>query len=197
MRTPSREKGFSTLELLGTLAIVGIVAAIAIPETSASLADMRLRGDARGIHNSIGLAKMRAAARYTRERVYVDLTTNTYRLQYWNRGNGTWVNESGTTGLSRGVSFGFGSLSTPPPNTQSTIGPPGNCLDNAGGAISGSACIVFNSRGIPIDPTDGSPTGGTALYISDGVSTYAVTLSATPLIRLWWTPATEALWVHR
>lgn len=196
MRTVSLENGFSTLELLGTLAIIGILAAVAVPETSAALADMRLRGDARGIHNSVGLAKMRAAARYTQERVFVDLTTNSYQLQYWDKNNGAWVNESGSTSLSRGVSFGFGTLSTPPPNTQSTIGQSPACTDNAGGAISGTACIKFNSRGIPVDALNG-PTGINALYITDGTATYAVTLSATPLVRLWWTPASDAKWVHR
>lgn len=185
------------MELLATLAIIGVVAAIAVPSTSAALSDARLRGDARGVHNSVGLAKMRAAARYTRERIYVDLTTNSHRLQYWDKEAGAWVDETGgSITLSSGVSFGFGSLSVAPPNTQTTIGQSPACRDNAGAVISGTACIVFNSRGIPVDAS-GGPTGGNAFYLTDGIATYGVTLSATPLIRLWWTPAANPNWVHR
>jgi hypothetical protein len=69
-------------------------------------------------------------------------------------------------------------------------------VKNDGTPISNTACIVFNSRGIPVDST-GGPTGNNAFYITDGSGTYAVTLSATPLIRLWWTKASEAKWIHR
>lgn len=196
MRTPGSERGFSTIEMLTTLAILGVVAAIAMPVTTQTLADLRLRGDARALHNMVGLAKMRAASRFTRTRVYADLTNDSFRLQFWDKASASWVTEGGTTSLADGVDFSFGGITAPPPNTQSAIGQSAACTNNAGTAISNTACIVFNSRGIPVTST-GSPTGNSAFYVSDGTGTYAVTLSATPLIRLWWTPAAGAHWVHR
>ena len=99
--------------------------------------------------------------------------------------------------LGFGVGFGYGTIDAPPPDTQSTLGQSAACTDNAGAAIANTSCIVFNSRGIPIEPVTGTPTGDSALYVTDGTATYAVTLSATPLIRLWSTRAGAADWVHR
>jgi prepilin-type N-terminal cleavage/methylation domain-containing protein len=197
VRTAARQDGFSILELLATLAIVGVLATIALPSGTRTINDLRLRGDARSLHNTVALAKMRAAARFSRERVYADLGAGTYHLQYWDKTAGDWLNEDDKTiELSTGVAFGYGGLGTPPPNTQAAIGQSTACLTKANAPISSSACIVFNSRGIPVDST-GSPTGNNAFYITDGSGTYAVTLSATPLIRLWWTKASEAQWIHR
>jgi hypothetical protein len=156
-----------------------------------------MRADARNLHNTVALAKMRAAAHYSRERVFVDLTTSNYLLQYWEKASNSWTNESGTSPLGFGVGFGYGTIDTPPPDTQSTLGQAPACTSNTGTTISNTACIVFNSRGIPIDPATGTPTGDSALYVTDGTATYAVTLSATPLIRLWSTRAGAADWVHR
>ena len=185
------------MELLATLAIIGVVASIALPSGTRTLNDLRLRGDARALHNAVALTKMRAAARYSRERIYVDLTDNSYHLQYWDKAAGDWVNDDGATiELSTGVTFGYGGLGAPPPSTQASIGQSSPCLKKDNTPISNTACIVFNSRGIPVDST-GGPTGNNAFYITDGSGTYAVTLSATPLIRLWWTKASEAKWIHR
>jgi Tfp pilus assembly protein FimT len=199
VRTLTHTGGFSTIELLATLGVIGIVAATALPSTTRTLADLRLRGDARGVHNAVALAKMRAAARYSRERIYVDLTNNTYHLEYLDRSvtPAAWQNEKDpTVYLQSGVSFGFGGIPTAPPNTQAAIGQSAACKTATGNDIAGSACIVFNSRGIPVDGS-GNITGNSALYVTDGTSTYGVTLSATPLIRLWWTTADSALWVQR
>jgi Tfp pilus assembly protein FimT len=199
VRTFTRQGGFTTLELLVALGIAGVVAAMTVPATTRTLADLRLRGDARGVHNAVALAKMRAAARFTRERLYVDRTTNTYHLEFWDKAAGAWVNEQDPTmNLQTGVTFGYGELSTAPPDTQSTLTMAGACKTGltSGSDISGSSCIVFNSRGIPVDGS-GSVTGNSALYVTDGVGTYGVTVSATPLVRLWWTPATSAHWTHR
>ncbi|MGE3959016.1 MAG: Tfp pilus assembly protein FimT/FimU [Vicinamibacterales bacterium] len=199
MRTFSRQDGFSTLELLATLGIVGVLAATALPSTSRTLADIRLSGDARGVHHAVGLAKMRAAARFTRERLYVDLTTNTYHLEWYDRKAATpdWVDElDPTVNLQSGVTFGYGSISQAPTGTQSALAMAMPCKTNTGTDISNTACIVFNSRGIPVDGT-GNITGESALYVTDGTSTYGVTLSQTPLIRLWWTKADSNTWVER
>ena len=192
-----RQHGFSVLELLATLGIISIVSAMALPSTTRTMADLRLRSDARNLHNAVALAKMRAAARYTRERIFVDLETNNYLLQYWDKTANAWTNESGTSPVGFGVSFGYGSIATPPSDTQSAIGQSPACTNNTGGTISNTSCIVFNSRGIPIDPATSTPTGDSALYLTDGTTTYGITLSATPLIRLWATRAGAAEWVHR
>lgn len=197
MRTVTRQHGFSTIELLATLGIVGVIAAMVVPQTGRTLADLRLSGDARGVHNAVALAKMRAAAHYTRERLYVDRTTNTYHLEFWDKAAGDWADEvDPTVTLQSGVDFGFGDIATAPPSTQSSLAMSPPCKTKTGTDISNTSCIVFNSRGIPIDGA-GNITGNSALYLTDGSATWGVTLSATPLIRLWWSKADDAKWVKR
>ena len=44
----------------------------------------------------------------------------------------------------------------------------------------------------------GVPTGQNALYITDGrTGVYATTVTMTPLVRFWWSPATSAQWTKR
>lgn len=160
---------------------------------------MRLSGDARGVHHAVGLAKMRAGAQFTRERLYVDLTSNSYHLEYWDKSltPANWVDERDpTVALQAGVDFGFGNITTPPTGTQATLAQAPPCKTNTGTDISGTACIVFNSRGIPLDGS-GNITGNSALYLSDDTSTYGVTISQTPLVRLWWTKADSNGWIER
>lgn len=198
----TRESGFSIAELLVALAITGVLAALALPSTTAAFADYRLRGDARAIHNLMGVAKMRAAARFTKVRLYVDIATEGFSLQFWDKTSATccWVTEGGVTRLSDFIDFGYEGETEPPPATQSAIGQAPKCLADDGTEIDSTACVVFNSRGIPVDAL-GNPFGNTAFYITDHeTGIYAVTLSATPLVRLWWAPdnATDATgWVQR
>lgn len=193
-----RERGYTAVEILVVMSIVTIVTIMTVPMTTRAVADVRLRGDAQGIANSVALAKMRAASGFTRSRLFVALDSNSYSLQIWDKDTTTWVTEGGIRQTSSGVSFGFGGLGEPPPDTQAVIGQSVECLDNETPPepIGGTACIVFNSRGIPID-ADGVPTGDNALYITDGVGVYASTLTATPLIRLWWSSSNGAAWVQQ
>jgi prepilin-type N-terminal cleavage/methylation domain-containing protein len=199
MRSRARENGFGIVEILVTLVIVGILAAITVPAATRTVGDLRLRGDARSLHNLVGLAKMRAASKFTRERLYVDLTTESFFLQYWDKVAGAWVTEGGATALSSAVDFGFDGLTGPPPSTQDAIGQAPACLValNNGAAIANTACVVFNSRGIPIDAA-GTPNGNAAFYVTDHeTGVYAVTVSATPLVRLWWSSHALTSWVHK
>lgn len=182
--------------MLAVLGVAGVAAAVAVPATTRTASDLRLSSNARSIHNMVSRAKLRAATRYSRERFVVDLATKSFFLQYWDKATGDWVTEAGSSRLSSGIDFSFGTLSAPPPNTQNAIQQAAPCLSNTNAVIANTACVTFNSRGIPIDST-GAPTGNTAFYLTDRVGVYGITLSATPLVRLWWSPARATAWVHK
>ena len=190
----SSQRGFSMVEMLIGFLIVATIAAMAIPMSLSIVRNLRVSGDALSLHGSISMAKMRAAARFTRSRVYADLAARTYRVETWNKaGAGSWVTEGGTQNLSRGVNLGFGTLGNPPEGTQTALAQAPECRDNAGATMADTACIVFNSRGIPVDAT-GAPAGNGALYITDSRKVCGVTVSATGLIRSWRTYVSGASW---
>jgi prepilin-type N-terminal cleavage/methylation domain-containing protein len=188
--------GFTLLEVLAVVAVMAIVMAMAIPLTQRTVGSLRLQGDARGVLHVIGLAKMRAASDFTHARVHADLSTNTYWLETWQKtGTPGWITQGGVQTLSRGVAFGFADLTSPPGSLPSLAQAPA-CLDDSGSTVANSACIVFNSRGMPIDDT-GAPTALDALFLADDTGVYGTTVSPTGMSRFWWTPAHTAIWTSQ
>ena len=182
-------RGFSLIELLMVVAIMGALAAITVPMSGNTIRYLKLSGDAREISNATAVAKMRAAAKFTQSRLYVDLTGRQFYVQTLDKATDTWVTEGGATSLSSTVIFGFGPIATPPPDTQTTIAQAPACVNMAGSPpvptpVANTACVIFNSRGIPIDTT-GSPTGLDAVYVTDGSAVYGITVAATGFIRTW------------
>ncbi|MBZ5698892.1 MAG: prepilin-type N-terminal cleavage/methylation domain-containing protein [Acidobacteriia bacterium] len=185
-----RNHGFSLVELAIVMVIVMTIAAMAIPAVLTMIRELRISGEARDLNGAIVLAKMRAAANFARARVYADFSAKTFRVEWQQSGATSWTPEGGDQPLATGVSFGYGSLSSPPLNTQGTLGQ---------ALCSGStttACITFNSRGIPITST-GAPTPNDAIYITDGRTVTGVTVSATGLTKIWRTEASAASWKQR
>jgi len=171
--------------MLVVCCIVAVVVAMAAPLMGNMMSYYRLSGDANNVFNILAVAKMRAASDFTKTRLYVDLSAKSARVEVWQKTSSTWSAEAETTTLSQNDSFGYGIAVTPPPNTQGTIGQSSQCLNNAGTAIGSTACILFNSRGLPVDST-GTPIGTNAIYIKDNVNTvYGITVAATGLPRLW------------
>lgn len=208
-RGTARQRGFSAVELTIVVTATLILAGIATPKATTAIQNFRTGGNARAIANEVAMAKMRAAADFTRARVYADLSAQTIRVDVWDTTNNVWVADSanGTAiGLSTGDTFGYGtSLATPPPSTQSTLGQASLCsvgLTSTATTVANTACIVFNSRGVPVDSTS-TPTGADALYMTDGVSVYGVTVAATGNIQTWrseYAPSScssGSCWKHR
>jgi len=214
------ERGFSLIELILAITMGLILTAIAIPKVNTLARTYRSYGDARSLSEEVSLAKMRAAADFTEARVFADLSSNQYRVETWVVPTGgsskCWVTEGDTqcsanysspntppsTLLLTTVTFGYGSLSSPPASTQGTLGQAAACQSNtdtqsqSAGSIANSACVVFNSRGIPVDNTL-APTSSDALYVTDSSSVYGVTVLATGLIQTWRTDLTSGTWSNR
>ncbi|HEV2234562.1 MAG TPA: prepilin-type N-terminal cleavage/methylation domain-containing protein [Terriglobia bacterium] len=168
MARASRTKGFSMIELIVVIAIIMIMAAAAVLMMGPTLQNYRLTGDARSIASSLALARMRAAAQFTRAEVCFDFTggncsptsaPNTYQVEVWNKATPTccFVPEAGTApqALSQGNIFvpacpnpGCFPVGMPPLGGQATL----QQGTGSGAAPVGFAQIVFNSRGIALDP---------------------------------------------
>jgi prepilin-type N-terminal cleavage/methylation domain-containing protein len=192
-----RHSGFTIIELLLVVGVMGIVAAFAVPMFGRTIQGFRLVGDARSLSNAMAVAKIRAAANFSRVRLYVDLDGQSHHLETLDRSVDPphWTIEGGSTLLSPFVLFDYGSVASPPPSTQATIGQAPLCKTDDGDDIASTACVMFNSRGIPIDDT-GAPTAQGALYITDGTAVYGVVVAATGMIRLWRTlPQSTPTWV--
>ena len=194
------ESGFTLIDMLVVVAIIGLVSAIALPSTTSMMSGYKIKGNAQAISHLVGLAKMRAAAQFTRARVYADLNARTFRLQVWNKTTNQWVDDGGTQPLADGVTFGFTGITQPPPSTQAALNQSPVCTNNAGANIANTACISFNSRGMPVTntlPPAGAVTGNSGLYITDGSAVYGTTVTMTPLIKSWWSPARDNNWVRQ
>src|SRR5262245_32267813 len=105
--------GYSLVETLFVVGLIGVVSAIAAPMVGNALGYFRLSGDARSTANAIALAKMRASSVFGRVRIYADLSRNQFHLEIFDKATSAWVTDGGTTSLSSRVRFGFGPVGTP------------------------------------------------------------------------------------
>jgi Tfp pilus assembly protein FimT len=168
--TAKKSSGFSSTELLIVLGLILIVTVMSIPSLRRTLDAYRGSAAIHGIAGQISLSRMRAASDFTKTKLVIDTTNQTYVRQIYNKTSGNYDNEGGTQSLGQGVSFGFGTITSP-----------------AGGqsSISQTTEIIFNSRGIPID-TGGTPIGTDAIYLNNNAGAYyVVSVNTTGQIRTW------------
>lgn len=209
--------GFTLLETAIVVFIAGVVAALAVPNYLAIQQYGRISGDSSMIAGLLSEAKLRGPAGFTHARVYADLAANTYHLEIWNKtgagGAGCWQTDldpanactvagsSPVHNLSQGVTFGFGTISAPPANTQSAIAQASPCYTGVAGqtgntvTIANTACIEFNSRGVPSDPAvNGKPDANGAFYVTNGTAVYGVTVIASGSFQDWYALDSQSAW---
>lgn len=185
--------GYTLVELVAYAAVIVTAAAFVLPFTRGAINAMNLTSDARAVLSTVSLAKMRAAASFTRARVYVDLGNSTFWVERWNKNTNAWVPEGVVKTLSTNVVFSFAGLGAPPPNTQPAIAQAPQCLDAAGVAVANTACIVFNSRGVPVDAL-GVPVATGAYYLTDSATVFGITSTTGGMLQLWRSNLTAASW---
>ena len=194
------DAGFTLVEVLIVCALIGVVAAMVVPQTGSMISGYKIKGNAEELNNVIALAKMRAAARFSRARVRADLNARTFQLEVWNKTTSQWELDGGVQRLGENVTFGFAGLAAAPPNTQAAIAQSPLCTTDAGADIPNTACITFNSRGMPVTnlrPPLGVLVADSAMYITDGVSVYGTTVTTAPFIKFWWSKKADNKWVRQ
>jgi prepilin-type N-terminal cleavage/methylation domain-containing protein len=194
MQRRARGSGFSLIELMLVVGIVGVLFVMTVPMIVSAANSFKLSGAARGIAGQLSLARLRATASFTQARLNVNAAAGTYEIDVCtvkNTATGgcttfTQDPNSGTQYLPSGVTFGF----------PSTFAKPGQSAQTAYTQTSTQTTpyIVFNSRGIPID-NNLNPTGSDALYLMNSAGQYyAVTVYASGKVTLFRWQSASSTW---
>jgi len=204
-----KDSGFSMLELLLTVAIIGVVAAFAVPSAINALQAYRLHSDTSAVAGFLNVARMRAASQYAPYALDLDdtVTPPTFQIE---RLQATVYNPLSPAAAT------YSSLATPVyelgtqyASTRNTFS---ECLPAAASGVypgpltanpstcSGPFQFCFNTRGVPVQCSTGAspgsplPNGGVALYLTNaGGLNNAITISVGGVVQAWsWDPAGSA-----
>lgn len=129
-----RKDGFTLIEALVIIIVLGILAAVAIPSFSRYGPDMRLKGAVRDLKSAMELAKLKAI----RENAFVALVFNTGTNSY------TVFVDNGAGG---GVANDWTQNGSEQVLTAVTI--PSDVMMYDASFAGGAARVRFNSRGLP------------------------------------------------
>jgi prepilin-type N-terminal cleavage/methylation domain-containing protein len=111
-----RRGGFTIVELVMAMAIMGIAVSVAIPGFSRWLPDYRLKTAATDLYANVQLAKMRAVRDNIEWAVYFDPAFDAYQIRYGTGPNGEYADPGGfnadktiiLANYKGGVCFGHG-----------------------------------------------------------------------------------------
>ncbi len=96
IKTPSL--GFTLIDLLIAISIVGIVSAIAVPLLDNILPIYRLNHATRALVSDLQYAKMKAVSQKRNIKVLFDIKNNSYKMQY--KDQGIWTDLTGESARS-------------------------------------------------------------------------------------------------
>lgn len=198
-----RDSGFSMLELLVVILIMGVIVAMAIPGAITAVKAYRLHSDAGAVSAQMNVTRFRATSQNApyRLNLITSTTPQTYTMERLCGNTPSSVDSNCTSAYS---SFSIpqiegGTLYLSSADSFTTTNPGGSTLP--GSITGGSATTVFyfNTRGMPVTSTGSPvPNGGSVIYVTNNVNlTDAIVVSVGGRISIYqWSPSTSA-WTSR
>ncbi|MEW6736977.1 MAG: prepilin-type N-terminal cleavage/methylation domain-containing protein [Acidobacteriota bacterium] len=189
----STRAGFTLVEVLLTLLVAGLLVLIALFLYQRSARRFVLQDEAIALATRLEQAKTLAQSQNREYRIVFN--TNGYTPAVNTPATSTWnpaiaISEQEIL-LNPRVVYGFSGTINTSPTDQPCTSPP--CPPLA------SAQIRFNSRGFPVDtPSDATPTApraDNAVYLTDGLESFAVTVNILGYVRVWVFDRTINQWV--
>lgn len=179
-----KNQGFSLLEILVVIAIVGIIAAFALPSALTFVKGYKLHANASAIAAQLNVARFRSTSQYKPYRLRVDVSAGTTTRERLATNYGSPEAEEALP-LDRSVRF----LSTCPVSAK-----PGSIGSSVTAA---SSAIYFNTRGLPVD-SSGTTYNNNVIYLANDNDLYdAVTVSLGGKVSIWNYNQTTSAWVAR
>lgn len=203
-----KESGFTMIELMIVILIMGVIAAFSIPGALVALKGYRLHADAASIASFYNVARMKSASQYAPYRLEVNIAGGTFFLEQlcgvnqlanaactvpgataYTQLNPRAIDKLGTQPVSTGNSF----LSCRPAGVTAF---PGLITADPAGCPATPPAILdfyFNTRGLPVGNL-GSPLtqGGAVLYLQNQNNLLdAITVSIGGRVTVWnWVQST-------
>ncbi|MCZ6515532.1 MAG: prepilin-type N-terminal cleavage/methylation domain-containing protein [Acidobacteria bacterium] len=189
IRSSMRMRGFTMVELLIAMVVIGIISVFAIPQGLVAVRGYRLHSSTSAVAAQLSLTRFRATAQFAPYRLSFTSGQRTFMMQRLTSSyavpTGGEDSEEEQQFLSQGVSF----LATKP-----TAAKPGPVTVDTG-----ATAVYFNTRGVPVD-SSGDPVtnGGYAIYLENEDDLYdAITISIGGRVSLWGWDSIGGSWTRR